>query len=89
MAADPDLLPLNQARRRIPAAAMKLFAERGVTKVNISELAAAAGMARGTIYSHVPDMERLFDARVHLTLWVRVRRGWAQSEARLRSYGYE
>lgn len=35
------------------------------------------------------DMERLFDARVHLTLWVRVRRGWAQSEARLRSYGYE
>lgn len=35
------------------------------------------------------DMERLFDARVHLTLWVTVRRGWAQSEARLRSYGYE
>lgn len=35
------------------------------------------------------DMEKLFDARVHLTLWVTVRRGWAQSEARLRSYGYE
>ena len=40
---------------------LKLFAERGVTKVNISELAAAAGMARGTIYSHVPDVERLFE----------------------------
>jgi AcrR family transcriptional regulator len=40
---------------------MQLFAERGVTKVNISELAAAAGMARGTIYSHVPDIERLFE----------------------------
>jgi AcrR family transcriptional regulator len=56
-----DLLPPNPARQRIHAAAMKLFAERGVTKVNISELAAAAGMARGTIYSHVPDVERLFE----------------------------
>ena len=27
MAADPNLIPLNQARRRIHAAAMKLFAE--------------------------------------------------------------
>lgn len=61
MAANPDLLPLNQARRRIHAAAMKLFAERGVTKVNISELAAAAGMARGTIYSHVSDVDGLFE----------------------------
>ena len=40
---------------------MKLFAERGVTKVNISELATAAGMARGTIYSHVPDVDGLFE----------------------------
>ena len=61
MAADPSLIPLNQARRRIHAAAMQLFAERGVTKVSISELAAAAGMARGTIYSHVPDIDRLFE----------------------------
>lgn len=61
MSAHPDLIPLNQARRRIHAAAMKLFAERGVTKVNISELAAAAGMARGTIYSHVPDVDGLFE----------------------------
>lgn len=61
MSADPTLIPLNQARRRIHAAAMRLFAERGVTKVSISELASAAGMARGTIYSHVPDVDRLFD----------------------------
>ncbi len=56
-----DLTLIHQARRRIHAAAMKLFAERGVTKVNISELAAAAGVARGTIYSHVPDVDALFD----------------------------
>jgi AcrR family transcriptional regulator len=61
MSADPNVIPLNQARRRIHAAAMKLFAERGVTKVNISELATAAGMARGTIYSHVPDVDGLFE----------------------------
>jgi len=61
MSADPNVIPLNQARRRIHAAAMKLFAERGVTKVNISELANAAGMARGTIYSHVPDVDGLFE----------------------------
>jgi AcrR family transcriptional regulator len=59
----PDLLLDSppQARRRIHAAAMKLFAERGVTKVSISELALAAGMARGTIYSHVPEIDRLFE----------------------------
>jgi AcrR family transcriptional regulator len=61
MAAAPSLIPLTQARRRIHAAAMKLFAESGDTKVSISELATAAGMARGTIYSHVPDVDRLFE----------------------------
>ena len=61
MSTDPQTIPLNQARRRIHAAAMKLFAERGVTKVTISELASAAGMARGTIYSHVPDVDSLFE----------------------------
>ena len=61
MSIHADLLPQNPARQRIHAAAMKLFTERAVTKVNISELAAAAGMARGTIYSHVPDVECLFE----------------------------
>ena len=60
MSATAELMPPNQARRRIHVAAMKLFADGGVTKVNISELAAAAGMARGTIYSHVPDIDGLF-----------------------------
>lgn len=50
----------RQARRRLHAAAMKLFAERGVTRVSVSELAEAAGMARGTVYSHVPDVDTLF-----------------------------
>jgi GTP-binding protein Era len=35
------------------------------------------------------ELERLLDARVFLELWVKVRSGWADDEAHLRSYGYE
>jgi GTPase len=35
------------------------------------------------------DMERLFDAPVFLELFVKVKSGWADSDASLRSYGYE
>ena len=61
MSADTHTLPTTQARQRIHAAAMRLFAEKGVTRVSISELASAAGMARGTIYSHVTDVDTLFE----------------------------
>jgi GTP-binding protein Era len=35
------------------------------------------------------ELERLWDAKVFLELWVKVRSGWADSEEHLRSYGYE
>jgi GTP-binding protein Era len=35
------------------------------------------------------DLEHLLDARVFLEIWVKVRSGWADDEAHLRSYGYE
>jgi GTP-binding protein Era len=35
------------------------------------------------------ELERLLEARVFLELWVKVRSGWADDEAHLRSYGYE
>jgi GTP-binding protein Era len=35
------------------------------------------------------DLERLWDAKVFLEIWVKVRSGWADDEAHLRSYGYE
>ncbi len=35
------------------------------------------------------ELEHLFDAKVFLELWVKVRSGWADDEARVRSYGYE
>ncbi|AVS61285.1 GTPase Era [Paracidovorax avenae] len=35
------------------------------------------------------EMERLMDAKVFLEVWVKVRSGWADDEARVRSFGYE
>ena len=34
------------------------------------------------------DMERMFESKVMLNLWVKVRRGWADDERALRSLGY-
>ena len=35
------------------------------------------------------ELERLWGAKVFLEIWVKVRSGWADNEAHLRSYGYE
>jgi GTP-binding protein Era len=35
------------------------------------------------------ELERLMDCKVFLELWVKVRSGWADDQARLQSYGYE
>ncbi len=34
------------------------------------------------------QMERMFDAKVHLETWVRVREGWSDDEAALKAFGY-
>ncbi len=35
------------------------------------------------------DLERLMDAKVFLQLWVKVKSGWADDAARVKSFGYE
>ncbi len=35
------------------------------------------------------ELEKLYDAKVLLELWVKVRYGWADDAARVRSFGYE
>jgi GTP-binding protein Era len=35
------------------------------------------------------ELEHLLDAKVFIELWVKVKSGWADDEAHLRSYGYE
>nr|WP_218170429.1 MULTISPECIES: TetR/AcrR family transcriptional regulator [unclassified Pseudomonas] len=52
---------MNPVQRRIHQAALRLFAEKGVSQVNISDLAQEAGVARGTIYNNVETMDKLFE----------------------------
>ena len=35
------------------------------------------------------DMERLFDTKVMLNLWVKVKGGWSDDERALKSLGYK
>jgi AcrR family transcriptional regulator len=51
----------NPLLTRIHRAALQLFAQKGHPQITISELAEAAGIARGTVYNHVPSPERLFE----------------------------
>lgn len=48
------------ARAKIYEAALRLFAENGGSEINVSDLAEAAGIARGTIYNNIKDPENLF-----------------------------
>ncbi|ACE99306.1 TetR/AcrR family transcriptional regulator [Rhodopseudomonas palustris] len=40
---------------------MQLFAERGLTQISVTDLAQAAGVARGTVYNNLGDLTGLFD----------------------------
>ncbi|MCU1648057.1 MAG: transcriptional regulator, TetR family [Nocardia sp.] len=52
---------MRATNKRINAAAIKLFAERGSLDLTMSELAEAAQVSRGTLYRNVESIERLFD----------------------------
>ncbi len=52
---------MNPALKRIHRAALSLFAEKGAGQVNVSELAQAAGVARGTIYNNLNSTDLLFE----------------------------
>ena len=52
---------MNPVLRRIHLGALRLFAERGVNQISVSDLAQAAGVARGTIYNNLSSPETLFD----------------------------
>ena len=51
----------SPALKRIHRAALGLFAEKGAVQVNVSELAQAADVARGTIYNNLNSTDLLFE----------------------------
>lgn len=52
---------MKQVPDRLHQAALRLFAEKGVTQVTVTDLAQAAGVARGTVYKHFETVESLFE----------------------------
>jgi AcrR family transcriptional regulator len=52
----------ERTRRRLLAAAMAVFAERGVDAPVIDDFIAAAGVARGTFYNYFNSTQELLDA---------------------------
>ncbi len=52
---------LAPAQVRIYEAAVRFFAERGTTHASVTDLAQAAGLARGTIYNNVANLDLLFE----------------------------
>lgn len=47
--------------KRIYAAAVRLYAEKGSSEISVSELAQEAGVARGTVYKYLESPEKLFN----------------------------
>lgn len=47
--------------KRLHETALRLYAERGVNPLSVSELAEAAGVARGTIYNNLSSPDTLFE----------------------------
>jgi AcrR family transcriptional regulator len=53
---------MSPAQTRIHQAALRLFAEKGSAQITVSELAQAAGIARGTIYNNLEAPDLLFQS---------------------------
>lgn len=51
----------DERRDEIVAATRQLFAERGVAKVSVTEIARRVGVTRGLIYHYFPDRDALVD----------------------------
>lgn len=61
------MVAISSSQEHLYRAAMQLFAEKGMTQVNVTDLAQAAGVARGTIYNNLSNLDRLLeDVAAHL-----------------------
>lgn len=52
---------MSAIEKRIHDAAIRIFAEKRIDEINVSELAQTAGVARGTIYKKLESIDSLFE----------------------------
>ena len=77
-----DPLPPQGARPgEIVAAALASFADRGYAATKLEDVAAAAGVSKGTIYLYFPTKEDLFRAVVRQAVLPNVEAAEAESPA--------
>src|SRR3546814_9831783 len=62
----------QRTQERIEQVTLALFAEKGVDRTTIGDIARAAGIAEGTIYRHYPSKEEL--------VWQLFSRNYTRSE---------
>ena len=58
----PRIVDKEQKKRKIVAAALKVFASKGYKATRTSDIAAAAGIGKGTIYEYFRSKEELIEA---------------------------
>ena len=56
---------MNETKRRILDAAKELFATEGIKSTTVSEIAKAAGVAKGTIYKYFESKEEILQEVIH------------------------
>ena len=83
IAVDVERFELDGRMRRIAAV---IYVDRPSHKAIVIGEKGATLKRIGTEARHA--MEALFDGRVHLELWVKVKSGWADNDAALRQLGY-
>ena len=72
---------VEETRRQILGAALKLFPARGVHGVSIEAVANAAGVSRGIVYHHFGSKQGLLDAmNLYLMHDARLDRVWAAAQ---------
>jgi AcrR family transcriptional regulator len=73
----------SQARpAELTAAALRLFSERGFAGTRLEEVAAAAGVSKGTVYLYFESKERLFEAVIREAATPKIE----QADAFIRAY---